>query len=407
MQDLASFDSMSPATMQDPFPFYRALQEQAPVYHDPGTDSYLISRYGDVMEAIHDPKRFSSAVGPITKLPPQPALEVLLSGHLPVPTLLTADPPEHIRYRLLVGRAFAPRRVKGLEEPIRRVADDSVDRFIERGSMELVADFAVPFPLTLIADQLGVPREDMPEFKRWADDNVAFLGGMISDERYLECAHSIIEYQKYFEKKIEECRAQPRDGILSDVVNASIDGVEPLGVAELLSIFQQIIVAGHETTTSAFAGIMRLLLENPDQLALVQRDRSLVPAMVEEGLRLASPTQTMFRLATEDVEVAGVKIPEGSRVAVMYGAANRDPSVFPDPDRFDVRRPNAKSHLAFGHGEHYCIGAGLARAELTIGFETLVERLRSPRLAAHNDFAHHPSFILRGLKALHVEFDPA
>ena len=150
---------------------------------------------------------------------------------------------------------------------------------------------------------------------------------------------------------------------------------------------------------------MRLLLENPDQLELVERDRSLVPGMVEEGLRLESPTQTMFRLATEDVEIAGVKIPEGSRVAVMYGAANRDPKVFPDPDRFDVRRANVKNHLAFGHGEHYCIGAGLARAELRIGFETLLERLRKPRLSARNDFAHHPSFILRGLKALHVEFD--
>ncbi len=406
MKSLSHYDSMSPATMQDPFAFYRALQEEAPVYRDPGTGSYLVSRYEDVLAVIHDPRRFSSAVGPLTKLPPKPALEVLMSGHPPVPTLLTADPPEHIRYRMLVSRAFAPRRVARLERALRRVAEETLERCVHRGEMELVADFAVPFPLTLIADQLGVPREDMPRFKRWADDNVAFLGGMISDERYLECAHSILEYQRYFEERIEACRARPREGILSDVVNASSDAVLPLGTAELLSIFQQIIVAGHETTTSAFAGIMRRLLEDPEPLALVTREPALVPAMVEEGLRLESPTQTMFRLATEDAEIAGVEIPKGARVGVMYGAANRDPRVFPDPDRFDVRRPNARSHLAFGHGEHYCIGAGLARAELCIGFETLLSRLRHPRLAPHNDFSHHPSFILRGLKALHVVFDP-
>jgi len=408
MRSVSEFDSMAPETVEDPFAFYEALREQAPVHFDERLQTYLVSRYDGVWRVIHDTERFSSAIGPAALMPPMEAIQLLLTGHPPVHTLLTADPPEHIRFRTLVSRAFAPRRVSKMIDSIRALANELVDEFSGDGHLDLIAQFGVPFPLTLLADQLGVPRRDMPSFKRWADDIAAFLGGMISNERYVECAQSILDYQRYFEARIEECRAEPREGILSDVVHARIDGVDPLSMAELLSIFQQFIVAGHETSTNMIGSTLLLLLRNPDQLALVREDPALIPLAVEESLRLESPTQALFRIATCDVELEGVAIPGGSRVGVIYGSANRDPRKFDDPDRFDLRRPNLREHLAFGHGTHYCVGAGLARAEGAVALETLLARTRNLRLAAQgNDFAHHPSFILRGLKQLHLEFDPA
>jgi cytochrome P450 len=352
-------------------------------------------------------ERFSSAIGPIALAPPPEAIAILLSGIPPVSTLLTADPPAHTRYRALVSRAFAPRRVARMERQIRAVAEELVAGFRGDGGVELVAGFAVPFPLSVIGDQLGVPREDLPRFKRWSDDFVAFLGGMVSRERYVECARGIVEFQRYFEARIAERQAQPRDDMLSDVVQARLEGVRPLDLAEMISIVQQFLVAGNETSTNMIAAAIRYLLESPEQLARVKGDPALVPAAVEEALRLETPTQTMFRQATDDVELAGVRVPKGARVAVLFGSANRDPAVFPEPDRFDVSRPNLRDHLAFGHGTHFCLGAGLARKEGALALELLLRELPGLRLApGKNDFAHHPSLILRGLRELHLEFDP-
>ena len=395
-----------PAVAEDPFAFYAALREQAPVYHAQEIDAWLVSRHADVLEVVSHPERFSSAIGPTAVAPPPEAIAILLSGIPPVSTLLTADPPAHTRYRALVSRAFAPRRVARMEAQVREVAEGLVAGFRGDGAVELVAGFAVPFPLTIIADQLGVPRADLARFKRWSDDFVALLGGMVTCERFVECAKGIVEFQQYFEARIEERRAAPRDDMLSDVVQARLEGVQPLDLPEMMSIVQQFLVAGNETSTNMIAAAIRYLLESPDQLARVRSDLSLVPAAVEEALRLETPTQTMFRQATEGTELAGVAIPKGARVAVLYGSANRDPAVFPNPDRFDVSRPNLRDHLAFGHGAHFCLGAGLARKEGAVALEVLLRELPGLRLApGKNDFAHHPSLILRGLRELHLEFD--
>jgi len=410
MKPVAEYNFLDPAVVENPFEFHRALREQAPVYEVPGIGLFLVSTHAGVLEVIEDPRRFSSKSGPAVggMAPPAEVIAAMSKGYPHVDTLITSDPPDHIRYRSLVSRAFSARRVAGLEDYIRGVARDLVSSFLHEGTLDLVPAYAVPLPLSVIADQLGVPRSDMARFKKWSDDAVAPLGGMISLERSVECAESIVEFQHYMASIIEERRADPKDDILSDLIEARLDGAEPLNVPEMLSILQQFLVAGNETTTNLIASATMLLCQNRDQLALVRAEPALIPNMVEEAVRLESPVQSLFRLATEDTTVLDTKIPKGARIVVMYASANRDAAVFPDPDRFDVRRENAKSNLAFGRGEHFCIGVALARKEAAIAFETLLGATRDLRLSpGKNDFAHVPSFILRGLKQLAVDLTPA
>lgn len=407
MSSVKDFHPFAPETVACPYPFYAAMRSEAPVYQVPGQNFFIISKYEDIERVLLDTARFSSKTGPgVKQQPPQDVLDIWAQGWLPVATLLTNDPPAHRRYRGLVNKAFTPRRVAELEPSIRQIANELVDQFVGVGHVELVEQFAVPLPLTVIADALGVPRADLPTFKRWSDDSVAPLGGMISHERELACARSTVEFQHYFANKLEERRAHPQDDILADLLNARLEGETPLNMGEMLNILQQLLVAGNETTTSLIASAMMLLLQHPEQRAAVWADRSRIPNLIEEALRMESPVQGLFRMAKVDVEIGGVTIPAGSRIVIMYASGNRDDEKFAQADKFDVCRANAKDHFAFGAGIHYCLGAPLARLEGKIAFEVLLDRLTNLRLApGKKDFTHTPSFILRGLQTLHVEFD--
>ncbi len=401
----SDFDPLSPANVADPYPFYRAMRNNTPVYQVPGVGFFIVNRYADILYVLSHPEIFSSRQPPgvVTRLPDD-VMEIVSQGYPPMDTLLTNDPPAHFRFRALVNKAFSARRVATLEPKVRQISNALIDRFIGDGKVELVSQFAIGLPLTVIADALGVAHSDMDAFKRWSDDAVAQIGGMIGHQRQLECAKSFIEFQRYFEARLEERKSAPRDDLTTDLLNARLEGTKPLDVAEMLSIIHQLLVAGNETTTNLIASAMMLLVRNPDQMRLVIEDPSLIPNMIEEALRLESPVQGLFRVAKVATEIGGVKIPEGARLVVMYASGNRDEAEFPDPDRFDVRRANARTHLAFGQGEHFCIGAALARLEARVAFETLLSRVPGIRLATgKNDFAHTPSFILRGLKELNLE----
>ncbi|MBV8054338.1 MAG: cytochrome P450 [Deltaproteobacteria bacterium] len=405
------FNPLSPETVENPYAFYCAMREHAPVYQAPGAGFFIVSRYEDAMFVLDHEELFSSRSpdGPGVGRTPETAeiQRIMAEGYPAENTLLTNDPPQHTRFRALVNKAFTPRRVATLEPSTRAIANELVDSFIGDGRVELVSQFAVGLPLTVIAEALGVGRADMAMFKRWSDDSVAPLGGMIGYERQLECARSVVEFQHYFAERLEQRRREPRDDLLTDLVNARLPGSESLTTPEMLSILQQLLVAGNETTTNLIASAMMLLLQNPEQFALVAADQSLIPNMIEEALRAEAPVQGLFRTATADTELSGVKIPAGARLVVMYSSANRDEREFPEAARFDVLRTNARTHLAFGHGIHFCLGAALARLEGRIAFETLLGRLRNLRFAgSRNDFTHTPSFILRGLKELHLEFEP-
>jgi len=403
---LAEVNALSPENVENPYALYQLLRDESPVHWDANLEVLLVSRYDDVASVLRDPATFSSAVGAMTKAPPIEAIEIIANGHPPANTLITADPPVHGGYRSLVARAFTPRRVEKLREHVREVAHELIDAFVASGRVELVHEFSAPLPLTIIAEQLGVPRSRVSDFKKWSDAFMDFIGGLASEERSIQCAHEIIECQSYFDSRIEEYRSDPQDDILGVLLRAKLRGERPLDNPEVCSILQQFMLAGNETSTAAIAATWRFLLEQSDILDAVKRDRSLIPAVCEEIFRLESPVQNMFRLSTRDCEIAGVPVPAGTKIAVMFGAANRDPRAFPDPDRIDPHRSNVREHMAFGHGNHFCIGAGLARLEACVALDTLLDRLENVRFApGSNDFSHNPMFIARGLRYLHLEFD--
>lgn len=289
---------------------------------------------------------------------------------------------------------------------MRQVAESLIDGFAGSGSVELVGEFAVGLPMAIIANALGVGDDDLETFKRWSDDMVMPVGNQsptLDQVRgYLE---SHRDFSAYFNAKIDQRREQPVDDVISEIANAEIDG-ETLERREQLSIISQLLTAGNETTTKLITAIALYLAEHPEVQARVRVDRTLVPALVEEVLRLEAPVGGLFRQATTDIEVGGFTIPAGDHVWVLYASANRDEERFVCPADFDIDRADLKDHIGFGHGQHYCLGAGLARLEATVGTNALLDRLGEIRLGAANDFAYEDSYLLRGLRRLHLEFTP-
>lgn len=419
-RSLESFNPFDPAVQEDPWDYYALLRREAPVHRDPHTGIFMVSSYPLVLEAVKDWERFSNRFAAAMAPPeardafaagvpaPDEAVEAGLLERplMPVDTMLTADPPEQKRYRSLVDKAFRLKRVRSLEPRMRQLADSLIDAFVADGRVELREAFAVPLPLTVIAEQLGVPAAQLATFKEWSDGFVAQLGGMASPEEQQQARRLIFEFQCYFAKIVADRRARPRDDIISDMVGASDERGRPLDMAEALSILQQLLVAGNETTASTICEGARLFAENPESWQRIRRDPGRIPNAVDEVLRLATPTANMWRVCTRDGSLGGVEIPKGSMVMLRYAAANRDEQVFAEPDRFDIDRPNASEHLAFGHGLHYCLGAQLARAELVQAFEALSQRLATLRIAPDAPpLRHTPNILLRGLVALPLVFE--
>jgi len=407
---LADYSLFDPATLAEPLDFYAALRREAPVHRD-GTGIFLVSTYELVVEAARQPEifsnRFAAAMaGQVARNPESVA--IASEGWPPVDTMLTADPPEQKRFRSLVSKGFSKRRVTKLVPRIEALADTLLSSFAGSGRVELRSQFAVPLPLTVISEQLGVPGQDVPRFKQWSDGFVAQLSQMANQEEQLQAARMIVEFQHYFAKVVESRERDPQDDIITDLVHARVEGERPLDMAETLSILQQLLVAGNETTASAISEGMWLLVRNPEQLAKVEANPDLIPNLVEEVLRLATPTANMWRVAKVDTELGGVEIPAGSFVMLRFASANRDAAVFEDPDRFDIERANASEQIAFGKGVHFCLGAELARAEMTAAFPRLIAQLRNPRLAPGAEKPRYmPNILLHGLESLELEFDPA
>ncbi len=411
--DITKVNMVSPEVLECPYPYYQRVREEAPVHQTP-LGFWAVSRYEDVLSVVRNPEVFSSLAqsNSFVTTPPPEVIEIAKQGYPRVNTLLSNDPPSHTQFRNLVNKAFLPKRVAQLEDSIRKITNDLIDAFINDGKVDLVEQFAVGVPLTVIADALGVDRADMPKFKKWSDDSVAPLSGMLTPERQIECAHSRIEFQKYMVDRVHEREANLRDDLLSDLVSARFDSGERAGegmtMAEMLDVIAQLLVAGNETTTKLIAAATLMLVENPEQMAKVRADHSLIPNLVEEALRMEAPVQMLPRFTKEDVEVGGVAIPKGSVVMAMYGCANRDGAKYPNPDMFDIERDNARTQMAFGQGPHFCVGAALARSEARIAFELLLSRLNNIALASVDTPTHRElSMTLRGLTNLHLTFTPA
>ena len=407
--DLDTFTIANPKVQECPYAYYRAMQDQEAVHYDPQTDLWMIADYDLAVEALRNWDVFSSAIDMRTDVggPDTSESDALFAqeGYIVHDVLSQVDPPRHTVFRQLVDRTFTAPVVRRMEGYLTRHTERLIDGFIDKGCCDFFADFAVPLPLGVIADQLGAPHEDLPRFEIWTDAIIETLGIMLSAERKLECTRLIIEFQHYFVDRIAEKRRHPADDILSELLAARHEDGRELSTEELLAVIQQLLVAGNETTRNHLAKSLLLLIENPDQQQLLRADPSLVANFVEESLRMESPVQGLFRTTKEDTVLGGYAIPKGAKIYLAYGAANRDEKMFPRADTLDVHRKNAVRHLAFGQGIHRCIGQMLARKELEIAITALLRRLDNIALDQAYPYPEHaPSFILRGLTSLHITF---
>jgi cytochrome P450 len=400
-----------PEILENPLPYYVALRERGPVWREPHKGVFLLSGIDEILAVYSDDEHFSaivSGLGPLVKLP-QPAAgeswaEVIERNRSGIPMadqLIAFDPPKHTRHRALIGRLFTPNRLKENEEFMWSLADGLIDEFADKGELEFGAGYAKPFTLLVIADLLGVPREDHETFRGWLGGQAGNVGdpkGEHHGDRVFANLHP------YFARYVEERRAAPRDDVMSQMATGRFPDGQLPEVADVVRIAAILFAAGQETTARLLLAGMKILAEQPALGEELRRDPGAIPGFVEECLRLESPIKGSFRLALHDVQVAGVHIPAGSMVMAMVGAANRDPRVFDDPDRFDAKRGNARRSIPFGHGEHFCPGASLARAEARISFERILARLDDFRLIDPGALSYAKTFIIRGLNALPLRF---
>lgn len=411
---LEEIDAFDPALLQDPYPYFRRLRAEAPVFRDPKTGIVSVSTYDLIQKVNTQPRLFSNDFseqlrsGSATAMDPD-ELAILGQGVLVKNTMLTADPPAHTRYRKLAMKAFTYKRVEAMSGYIAEVTNALIGGFVKDGACEFKSAFANLLPMTVIADALGVPRADMDRFRLWSDAFVVQLGGVSDKHARLDAARKIVEFQNYFIEKIEEKRKAPSDDVTSALVHADLaEEGDPrkMDYAELLSILQQLLVAGNETTAHSLTAGLYFLIRHPEALQRVLQDQAAIPNFVEETLRFLTPTNNMWRLVTADTELGGVPLKKNDLVLLRYGSGNRDDTHFPEADRFDIARENAKSHLAFGSGIHSCLGAQLARKEIMTAFPILLERLGNIRLAHTGEsLRYNPNILLRGVLELHIEFD--
>ena len=409
IEDVDTFD---PVFLQNPYPFYARTRKEAPIYRDPKTGIVIVATHNLIREVNTQPKIFSNQfaerlrAGGSNEVDPD-EIAILSRGVAPLDTMLTADPPVHTRYRKLAMKAFTYKRVRQMTDYVEQTVHDLIDDMPDE-ACEFKASFAAKLPMYVIADALGVPRDKFDDFERWSDAFITQLSGVSDKQTRLDAARSILEFQDYFSGVIEEKRSNPTDDVISDLVHADLaeeGDARKMTLEELISILQQLLVAGNETTAHTLTAGLFFLLTNPEQLKLVREDASLVPNMIEETLRYLSPTNNMWRVAKEDAVIGGLDINAGDLVLLRYGSGNRDSAIFDDPDRYDVLRENADKHLAFGAGIHTCLGSQLARKEMTVAFPILLKRLEDLELDSNKgDLQFLPSVLMRGVVNLNIRY---
>jgi cytochrome P450 len=406
-------------TQNCPYDAYQTLRDEAPVWKDPRTGMFVISRYDDLRALLMDTEQFINGGDRRARVQTPEAKERArkiqalyeTKGWVPAPTLAGRDDPNHKQMRSLFDHAFRPSKIKLIDPFVVSLAHRLIDDFTADGTCDWVKQFAVPLPLIVIGKQMGAREEDIWQIKAWTDAWVQRLGLMQTEEEALWSTEMEIEAQHYFQPIFDRLRKEPDDSLLSDIVNTVIpEWGRTLNNEELhAEMMADTFVGGSETSTNAIAEGARILAEQPEVWARLKADPDkYLGNFVEEVLRLEGPVQGLFRTASKDLELHGVHIPAGSTMNIRFAAANRDERFFECPADVNLERRNSKQHLAFGVGTHYCLGAPLARRELHISFQTLLERMDSIALVpGANDFTHQPNFCLRALKHLHLKFEVA
>jgi len=418
MSDVDSIDFFrSGSVLRDPYPYFEQLRNECPVHREPHEGVVMVTGHDEALSVFRDVQTFSSCnsvTGPfpgfnvplegddVTDFIEQHRDELPFSDQLP-----TFDPPKHTMHRGLTLRLLTPKRMMENEPSIWRLADRQIDEFIDRGSCEFVGDFASPFAMLVVAELLGVPEEDQPDFR----ERLARTTGFGTGDKTM--AHTPLEflYDK-FSSYVEDRRRDPRNDVLTQMARATYpDGSVP-EVIDVVRVAANLFAAGQETTVRLLASAFQFIGERADLQTRLRSDRDCIPNFVEEVLRIEGPIKGDFRLARVSSTIAGVDIPAGSTVMIINGAANRDPRKFAEPGTFDPDRANAREHLAFGHGIHFCPGAPLARTEGRVAVQRMLERTSAIRISADEHgpadarrYRYVPTYMLRGLQALHLEFE--
>jgi cytochrome P450 len=394
-QSGVTYNPLSPSVYTDPYPTYERLRDKDPVHWSPLMDSWVFSRYKHVDGILRDHKRFSND----TSKRGNPSHIDESFDLANQPSMLFRDPPDHTRLRALVSRAFTPAVVEGLAGHIRAIADDLLDQLDDPSAFDLMEAIAAPLPVIVIAELLGVPTEDRPQFQIWSRHRARGLEPNITDKERRLVTEAGKELDAYFLGIIDQRRREPQDDLISGLVAAEEAG-DKLSQAELLAMLRLLLVAGNETTTKLIGNGMLALLRNPEQLEVLRQSPDLMPSAIEELLRYDAPVQLDVRVALEDVEFDGRHVKKGQGIMVLLGSANRDPEVFSEPDRLDLTRQEA-NHISFGRGIHHCLGASLARLEGRLTFEAIMERFADIRMQTDRP-VFRDNIILRGLEVLPV-----
>jgi len=386
---------LSDEMRRNPYPLYEQMRASSPVLHIPPMDLWMLFDYESVKRALTDHDAFRSSMSAVP-------------GRGNPEWFIFFDPPRHTKLRALVMRAFTPRSIASLEPRIRKLSRELLDAQIERGEMDLAADFAVPLPTMVIAEMLGIPVEDRDRCTRWSDVilNLShdISGGEAAAKAASDYRATTAEMSDFLAVLLEERRRAPKDDLLTRLVEAEVDG-ERLTDGEILGFFQLLLVAGTETTTNLLDNALLCLCDNPGELDRLRARPELLPSAIEEVLRYRSPVQYMFRGTSRDVELRGAIIPAGKLVLPVIGAANHDPQQFADPGRFDITRdPNP--HIAFGHGIHFCLGAALSRLEARIALADILERLKGLELASREPWQPRQALHVHGPIRLPIRFEP-
>jgi cytochrome P450 len=397
------YDIYSREMKADPFPIFAAMRRDDPIFAQLGLDGHTLiwfaTRHADVDKILTDEGHFrrdGRAHGIMDF--PDPLVGELLENHM-----LNRDGEDHRRLRSLVSKAFTPKRVRDMRPHIQQITDDLIDRVIDQGEMELVAEFAFPLPITVIQEMLGIPPGDHERFRRWSN---AVLAPAVDPESQRAMLVTLAEFVTYLQALFVERQNNPADDLVSALIHAE-EGGDRLTEGELLGMMMLLIIAGHETTVNLIGNALVALWQHPDQLNLLQADPGLMPAAVEEFVRFGAPVERGFnRFIAVEKELDGQRLAEGEMIIPLLAAANRDPAVFTDPDRLDVSRtPNP--HLGFGKGPHYCLGAPLARLEAEIALNTLLRRLPNLRPAvAMDELQWRTNPMFRSLESLPMTWGP-
>ncbi len=392
--------------LADPYAFWLHAREAEPVFYSAELDYWVITRYEDIKAIFADPKIFSASIAqtPIKPLAPQVVEMLQAGGFRAKPVMSNADPPDHTRIRKFTWQAFAPKRIAQLEPQLRRLVTRFIDQIEGERRADLVRQMFYELPVLVLFIFLGMPEEDVARVKTWARHRLMLTWGRLSDEQQLVEAKGLLEYWRYTEAFVRGLLADPPDNYVGDLIRVSQRDENDLSVHEIINVVYGLLIAGHETTTSMSANAIVTLMRHRDAWDGLCAEPALIPNAVEELLRFDSSVITWRRKALKAVEIAGVPIPEGAKLLLALCSGNRDERQFPQAERLDLQRENARTHLSFGFGIHYCLGAPLARLEVKVILEELTRRLPSLRLAPGQRWEFPPNTSFRGPAQLLVEW---